>query len=285
MIRSRAALVGAILSMVCAEKNSAQESTLVRVGGRQVEVIQLGTGSPTLVLESGGGEDASQWKSILPELAKHTHVIAYSRAGFGKSDPTHTEAATPPSPQSTVRDLHELLQALGERAPVILAGHSWGGLLVRLYASTYPTEVAGLVLIDGTHESQFHRWQAVVPAFSFADTIRALTSKMPPLVRAMYNQLLDIQSAQRVDGMKPLADMPLAVITAVKPCPPEREFTCRDPRALAIWRDLHHEWFAQAGTGMHIVSAQTGHYVMNDQPGLVLQAVRFVLDQVRAAAR
>jgi len=281
MIRSRAALVCAILFMVSAEKTSAQESTLLRVGGRQVEVIQLGTGSPTLVLESGGGEDASQWKGILPELAKQTHVIAYSRAGFGRSDPTHTEAATPQSPQSTVRDLHELLQALGEGAPVVLAGHSWGGLLVRLYASTYPTEVAGLVLIDGTHESQFHRWQAVVPAFSFADTIRALTSKMPPLVRAMYNQLLDIQSAQRVDGMKPLADMPLAVITAVKPCPPNGDFPCRDTRALAVWRQLHDEWFARSTDGLHLVSSRTAHYVMNDQPSLITDAVRFVVGEVR----
>jgi pimeloyl-ACP methyl ester carboxylesterase len=95
MIRSKAALVCAIVFTVGAEKNSAQESTLVRVGGRRIEIIQLGTGSPTVVLESGGGEDASQWKGILPDLAKQTHVIAYSRAGFGKSDPTHAEAATP----------------------------------------------------------------------------------------------------------------------------------------------------------------------------------------------
>jgi pimeloyl-ACP methyl ester carboxylesterase len=99
----------------------------VRVAGRQVEVITLGTGKPTLVLESGGGESASQWKRILAKLAQQTHVIAYSRAGFGRSDPTGSA-----SPQASVRELHQLLQALGERAPVVIAGHSWGGLLARL---------------------------------------------------------------------------------------------------------------------------------------------------------
>jgi pimeloyl-ACP methyl ester carboxylesterase len=281
MICSRAALISVILSTASAEKNCAQEPTLVRVDGRQVEVIQLGTGSPTLVLESGGGEDASQWKSILPALAKETHVIAYSRAGFGKSDPARGEVAAP-SPQSSVRDLHQLLQVLGERAPVVLAGHSWGGLLARLYASTYPSEVAGLVLIDGTHESQFKRWQEVEPAFNFADSIRALTSKMPPRVRAMYEQLLEIQAAQRVDGMKPLVDMPLAVITAVKQCPPDGDFPCRSPRALAVWRQLHDEWFARSTDGLRLVSSGTAHYVMNDQPSLITTAVRFVVDEVRA---
>lgn len=283
MIRSRAALVCAVLSTVSAAKTSAQEPTLVSVAGRQVEVIQMGAGSPTLVLESGGGENASQWKSILPQLAKQTHVIAYSRAGFGKSDP-NTAAGTA-SPQASVRELHQLLQALGERAPVVLAGHSWGGLLARLYASTYPTEVAGLVLIDGTHESQFHRWQQLEPAFSFADTIRAWTSTMPPTVRAMYDQLLEVQLAQRVDGMKPLADMPLAVITALKPCPPEREWTCRDPRALAVWRQLHDEWFARSTNALRLVSARTTHYVMNDQPSLITAAVEFAVGAVRARPR
>jgi len=277
MIRSRTALACAILSTVSPAKNSAQEPRLVRVAGRQVEVIALGAGSPTLVLESGGGENASQWKSILPELAKQTHVIAYSRAGFGKSDPAGSV-----SPQASVRELHELLQALGERAPVVIAGHSWGGLLARLYASTYPTEVAGLVLIDGTHESQFHRWQDLEPAFSIVDTLRALTSKMPPTVRNMYDQLLEVQLAQRVDGMKPLADMPLAVITALKPCPPEREWTCRDPRALAVWRKLHDEWFARSTDALRLVSDRTTHYIMNDQPSLIAIAVEFVVREVRA---
>jgi pimeloyl-ACP methyl ester carboxylesterase len=257
---------------------SAQQSTLVSVAGRHVEVVRMGEGSPTLVLESGGGESAAQWNRILPELAKQTRVISYSRAGFGKSG----ASTRPGSAQLSVSELHQLLQALGETGPVVIAGHSWGGLLARLYASTFPTEVIGLVLIDGTHEAQYARWEMLNPALKIADSIRARASKAPPSARDLLEQVLSVEAAQRVDGMQPLRDLPLAVITAMKPCPPEREWTCRDPRALALWRQLHAEWSAQSTSSLHMVSARTGHYVMNDQPTLIVDGVRFVLDHVRA---
>lgn len=260
----------------------AQRSDTVSVGGRRVEVIRLGTGSPTLVLESGGGEGATEWNPVIADLAKLTRVVAYSRTGHGKSGPL----IGPGSPQRSVAELHELLGAIGESGPVIVAGHSWGGLLARLYASTYPAEVAGLVLIDATHEAQFLRWQAVNPAFAIADTIRAMVTMFPPAARIDFEQMLGVQDVQRVEGMKVLpSSLPLAVITALKPCAPQREFTCRDPRALAIWRGLHHEWFSQVSTGLHLVSAKTEHYVMNEQPDLILRAVGFVLEQAREQRR
>jgi pimeloyl-ACP methyl ester carboxylesterase len=241
----------------------------------------MGEGSPTLVLESGGGESASQWSRILPELAKQTRVIAYSRSGFGES----TAGTLPGSPQSTVAELHALLQVLGETGPFVLAGHSWGGLLARLYVSTFPTEVVGLVLIDGTHEAQYARWEALDPAFKFADFMRATVSQAPRATRDLVEQVLTVEAAQQVVGMKPIPDLPLAVITAMKPCQPEREWTCRDPRALAVSRELHDEWSARSTSSLRIVSARTGHYVMNDQPMLILDAIKFVLDQVRSIKR
>jgi pimeloyl-ACP methyl ester carboxylesterase len=256
---------------------AAQQSTLVSVAGRQVEVVRMGEGSPTLVLESGGGEAASQWARILPELATHTRVITYSRAGFGKSTPS----TLPGSPQLSVAELHQLLQALGESGPLILGGHSWGGLLVRLYASMFPTEVVGLVLIDGTHEAQFARYEAMKPGFKFADTIRSVVAKASPATRDVYEQAIRVGTEQKVEGMTPLRDLPLAVITALKPCPPQVDWTCSDPRVWPIWRQLHSEWSARSTASLHIVSAKTGHYVMNDQPSLIVDAVTFVLDQVR----
>lgn len=281
MKRLAIGLLGVILQLPMSAHQSVQESTLVSVGGRQVEVVQAGTGSPTLVLESGGGEGAAQWSGVLPELAKQTRVLAYSRAGFGRSAPS----TRPGSPQSSVLELHELLQTLGETGPLVLAGHSWGGLLSRLYVSTFPTRVAGLVLIDSTHESQFARWQLLKPSFEFAPTIRASLSGSPPELRALYEQVLAVQAAQRVEGMRPLPDVPLAVITAAKPCPPSREWTCRDPEAMAIKRQLHDEWAAASTSSLRIVSARTGHDVMNDQPLLIVDAVRFVLTEVRGATR
>jgi pimeloyl-ACP methyl ester carboxylesterase len=275
------ALSLAIVRQVSAQQVSAPPSpTLVSVAGRQVEVVQMGKGSPTLVMESGGGETAALWDGILPELAKQTRVISYSRAGFGRS----SASANPGSPQLSVSELHQLLQALGEKGPVVIAGHSWGGLLARLYASEFPEEVAGLVLIDGSHEAVFARWEAAKPGLKLADSIRAKASQLPANIRDISEQYLRVQAAQRVEGMKPLPDFPLAVITGLKPCPLESEWYCRDPKALEIWRQLHDEWAARSTSSLRIVSARTGHYVMYDQPQLIVDAVRFVLSQVRAKA-
>lgn len=282
MITSRVALAISLLGAVAPAATLAQRTDTVRVGARRVEVLRMGTGSPTLVLESGAGEGAEEWKGIIADLAQFTHVLAYSRSGHGRSSATPGTG----SPQASVAELHELLRTLGATGPVVLVGHSWGGLLARLYVSTYPGEVAGLVLIDGTHEAQFARWAPLNPAFKIMDSIRALLPTLSPSARGAYEQILAVQNAQQVSGMKSLpASLPVAVITALKPCAPQREFTCRDPRALAVWRALHDEWFTQATTGIRIVSAQTEHYVMNDQPQLILQAARFVLDQVRTTKR
>lgn len=282
MNMQRFALAVSLLAAIAPTVTLAQQTDTVRVGARRVEVLRMGTGSPTLVLESGAGEGAEEWKGIIADLAQFTQVVAYSRSGHGQS----SAASGPGSPQASVAELHELLGTLGTTGPIVLVGHSWGGLLARLYVSTYPSEVAGLVLVDGTHEAQFARWAPLNPAFKIIDSIRAIVPKLPPMARGDYEQILAVQNAQQVSGMKALpASLPVAVITALKPCAPQREFTCRDPRALAIWRGLHDEWFAQATNGIRIVSAKTEHYVMNDQPGLILQAARFVLEQTRLTKR
>jgi pimeloyl-ACP methyl ester carboxylesterase len=281
MARQVAALVFIALFAGSTGRASNEQSNLVTVGGRQVEVIQMGQGSPTLVLESGGGEAAAQWSELLPELAKQTHVIAYSRAGFGRSAPS----AIPGSPQLSVSELRALLEALGQTGPIVLAGHSWGALLARLYVSTVPDRVVGLVLIDGTHEAQQASWDQVNPGFPFAEFMRSQVSEAPNPARDIIEQFITVAGRQRVEGMRPLPDIPLAVITAVKPaCPPDVAWIC-SPAALRSWRDLHGEWVARSTSSLHIVSARTGHYVMNDQPSLIVHATRFVLEQVRAGTR
>lgn len=273
-------LVG-IVAVVDSTALAAQAPRIVQVGDRPVEVVAIGAGAPTLVLESAAGEGVSQWRGVLPDLAKHTRVVAYSRAGHGRSG----TSVEPVSPQTSVRELHELLAVLKERGPIVIAGHSWGGLLARLYVSTYPTDVAGIVLVDGTHENVWRRWEVLEPSFRIFDTVRAMIPKMPPATRGDFEQFLAVETDGRVDGMRPLPDMPLAVITAAKPCAPDREWVCRDARALRVTRELQSEWAARSTNSIHIVSAHTEHYVMNDQPDLIVTAVKFVLAEVRSSSR
>jgi pimeloyl-ACP methyl ester carboxylesterase len=245
-----------------------------------VEVQLLGSGTPLVVLEGGVGADAAAWNSVIAELAKITRVLAYSRSGHGRS----SSAPGDGSPAQAVRELHKLLKAVGNTSPVVIVGHSYGGILARLYASAYPNEVAGMVLVDATHESQFARWETLFPNLRIADLLQTGLDRAPPALRSDVQHMLAIERAQQVEGMTPLTNMPLAVITALRPCAPDREPTCRDPRALRVWRELHDEWFARSSNALRLVSDRTEHYVMTDQPDLVTRGVQFVVDQVRAGA-
>jgi len=123
----------------------------VNIGERALYLNCLGQGSPTVILEQGLGSTAEDFASIQPEVAKFTRVCSYNRAGLGKSDP----APIPRTCQDQVEDLHQLLYAAQISPPYVLVGHSWGGLNVQLYASQYPDEVAGMVLIDAVHEDRY----------------------------------------------------------------------------------------------------------------------------------
>jgi pimeloyl-ACP methyl ester carboxylesterase len=118
---------------------------LVDVGGRNLHIQCVGTGSPTVVLEAGLGEPSTIMAGwIAPTVAKDARVCVYDRAGKGWSDPAPDGA----DPLAVVTDLHTLLERHGETGPFVLAGHSSGGVYVQAYAATYPDDVAGLVLLD-----------------------------------------------------------------------------------------------------------------------------------------
>jgi pimeloyl-ACP methyl ester carboxylesterase len=126
---------------------------LVDVGGYKLHIQCVGAGSPTVILEAGQGGLSSDWIWIQPEIAKTTRVCAYDRAGVGWSEP----GPAPRDAQQIVRELHTLLENAQVPGPYLLAGHSYGGLYVRVYAATYPETVKGMVLIDAAHPDQWAR--------------------------------------------------------------------------------------------------------------------------------
>jgi len=103
---------------------------------------------PTVVLEAGAGDFSVDWSLVQPRVARFARVCSYDRAGSGWSD----LGPRPRTMHQIVWELHALLENAGERPPYVLVGHSYGGLLVRLYASTYPSEVAGMVLEESADE-------------------------------------------------------------------------------------------------------------------------------------
>ena len=129
---------------------------LVDVGGYRLHLLCTGSqtaGRPTVVLDASFPGTVSNWAWVQPELAKTTRVCAYDRAGLGWSDP----GPAPRDALSHARELHTLLQHAGVAGPYVLVGHSLGGLSVRMYADQYPDDVAGMVLIEGTHPDAWQR--------------------------------------------------------------------------------------------------------------------------------
>jgi len=118
------------------------------IGGRRLNMLCTGNGSPTVILEAGLLADLSAWRRVQPAIARHTRVCSYDRAGLGFSDP----AAPPRDASAIVRDLHALLRTAGIAPPYVLVGWSSGGLYTRLYQYRFPSEVVGLVEIDPDSE-------------------------------------------------------------------------------------------------------------------------------------
>ena len=131
---------------------------LIDIGGYRLHLHCTGQatdGAPTVVLEGGLGAPGLMWALVQPGLAEHTRVCSYDRAGYGWSEPA--PADFPRTARQLVEEFHDLLQQAGEMPPFLLVGHSFGGTLVRVYASAYPDDVSGLILVDARHEDFFER--------------------------------------------------------------------------------------------------------------------------------
>lgn len=278
----RAAIVGIVIG-AAPPVAAAQAHQLVDVGGYRLDVVRAGHGTPTVVFEAGLGDSLDDWASVWPTISRTTTVVAYSRAGLGRSDP-----ATNPRDRSARREvleLHTLLQRLGLRPPYVLVPRSYGSILARLYTSLWPNEVAGLVIVDGTHEQQVKRWGMIDSTYpeSFRVFFDSVLTTLPPdgAEAGETRETMRIQAAGTVDGLVPLPDIPIAVLTSMKSDPKAR-YVNATPRGHEVWRALHDEWFRRSTEGMHIETSRAGHSIQNDEPRLVIEAIRFVVDRVRA---
>jgi pimeloyl-ACP methyl ester carboxylesterase len=154
---------------------------LVDIGGYRLHLNSSGEGSPVVILESGTGGSCLDWSLIQPEVAKITRVCSYDRAGLGWSDTAPSDS--PRSAQVIVDELHTLLSIARVPAPYILVGHSLGGLTARLYTDCYPKQVAGIVMVDATHEDELSPrfpWEYVRGYDQYLQTMRTF-AKLAPL--------------------------------------------------------------------------------------------------------
>src|SRR5215207_7597931 len=143
------AVIGAIYQAIATQidqRTYPPPGEMVDVGTHSLHINCIGQGSPTVILESGLGTMSADWANVQPEVANTTRVCAYDRAGTGWSEP----GPEPRDSQQIARELHTLLGNAGIDDPYVLVGQSFGGLYVRMYASRYPKEVEGMVLVDAS---------------------------------------------------------------------------------------------------------------------------------------
>ncbi len=260
-------MIGAFATVALAASMSMQASVsdrLIDVGGLTLHVRCAGTRqapAPMVILEAGAGNSANTWKDVWAPIAGFARVCAYDRPGLGTSQQT----TQPRRPLDIIATLHGLLNAAGEQPPYVMAGHSWGGEIVRLYATRYPSEIVGLVLIDSSHEEQVKRFSAVAPAPPAASGARPGAG--PPPEQA------DLEAMGAELSKRPWrANIPLVVLTRTPPVA-----TDIDPRGR-IWQELQQELATRSPQAEHIIAGKSGHYIQNDEPALVFDAIRRVVD-------
>lgn len=269
-----------VLVAISAGSASGQTHALVSVGDHRLDVVRGGAGGPAVVFETGLADSLDVWLPMWRTMSEYTTVIAYSRAGFGRSETGSSDHSVP----AAARDLHELLHHLDVKPPYVLVARSYGSLIARLYTSLYPPDVAGIVLVDGTHEQQVERFGTVDSAYprqfrQYFDSV--LANLEPGAEAAETRETVAIQARGTVPGLRPLPDIPIAVLTSMK-SDEAAPYVNGTARGHEVWRALHDEWFRRSRNGIHIETTRSGHGIQDDEPALVAMAIRFVLDRVRA---
>ena len=241
-------------------------SMRVNVGGHRLAISCRGKGRPTVILESGAGWSSSAWVLLEPRIAKTTQVCSYDRAGVGASDPRR-----PPDPVPAVRvveELHILLAGAGISPPYVLGGWSLGGFFTRLYTKRYPTEVAGLVGVDGTPIGLPGDSWLNLPGQPPIDLIGG-----PGIRDSYYLAAAGAELAASPD----LGSRPLILLTHREEPPPAGAPADFE----ALWLQMQKR-VARLSTSSILVRAErAGHGIQLEAPGLTAEAFRQVITAVR----
>ena len=234
------------------------------VNDHELYLSCAGGPGPTVIFEAAIGGDHSLWP-IAERIRDKAYVCVYDRPGNGDSSVPNE----PMTARADVADLHELLEVADIPRPVVMVGHSYGGLIAWMEAVEHPDEVAGVVLIDASHPDQYARWDAVMTDDQ-REQLREGLANFP-----WVNFPASLQEA--ADEYGSLPPVPLTVITGAN----VDESACDDglpcEEMHTIWLELQDEYASLRPDARH-VEASTGHYVQDDDPDLVVDEILKLLD-------
>ena len=267
------------------------------MNGRQVYVRCAGEGSPTVILQAG--HISLTWMSVFSKISELTRVCTYDRPGYGWSEP----ASSPRTAETMVQELRMLLQAADIKPPYVLVGHSFGGLLMQLYATRFPDDFEGIVLVDSSHPDQVHRTSDLQGLDTIAKALKILgplglarmvlrvapagdpTSRDSAVIDLerellMTNRTLRTIAAessamrqsllQVADSSVDLGDKPLVVLTQGR-------------RRPEFWYQMQEDLSRLSRSSDWQVVDDAGHFIHHDRPDVVVDAIRRVLGQVEVS--
>ena len=255
------------------DPDSLAEGGLVDVGGYRLWVRRAGTGSPTVVFESGGGDNSSVWSSVEPEVRRRSSVATflYDRAGLGRSEPK----SGPYRIDDEVTALRRALDARAIDGPLVLVAHSYGAFVSLLTAETDP-RVAGLVLVDGNLPGFFDDPQVERLLARLPPHIDELRRRMPDLSRVMVPITLALpETARRVRASTLPLSLPVVDLVA------ERTWV-EAPAEVDAMRRAHAAFVAASPAREAVAARESGHYIMRERPELVVKATTRLIERVRA---
>jgi pimeloyl-ACP methyl ester carboxylesterase len=276
---------------------------LVDVGGYKMHINCTGEGSPVVILDAGLGDSYISWRKVQSPMSQLTRVCSYDRAGLGYSESSPNERTG----KVFAEELHTLLHNAGITGPIILVGHSMGGYDVRLFASRYRDDVAGMVLVDASHPEQRKRFP---PALNDLDAgwirdeeflefamplgiprllgfcghdviVRAAECNFRNAREAVAELKTFPESAAQTATTGGLGSLPLVVLSH-DPSTPQPDL----PEDLVkptndAWQQMQTELAHLSTRGTQVIAKNSGHYIQQDRPDVVIDGVRSVVDQVR----
>jgi len=268
---------------------------MVDVGGYRLHLNCTGSGSPTVVIESGWGDMSAAWGWVQPAVAKTTRICTYDRAGMGWSE----ASPQPRTAREFAKELHTLLVKANEPGPYVLVGHSLGGYTVRVYAHDYPAEVAGLVLIDPQNlsasdvatpkpapkpgETSLPVWMARIGVMRLLAGPLGSIQNLPEGDKQAYTAsavttrstqtLLDegmgiSEGGAQARAVTTLGALPLIVLSRGKDM--DADSAASQARYLKL-----------STNSQHLIADQSGHRIMIDRPEAAVAAIVKMVEQLR----
>ena len=298
------ACVGAIYEALSRSRERAlyqPPGKLIDIGGYRLHLYCSGEGGPTVVLDYGLEGSYLDWYRVQPEIAGFTRVCSYDRGGYGWSDPS----PKPRLPSVMVEELHTLLAQAGERPPYLVVGHSFGGFDALMFAHKYREEVAGVVVVDGSHPDEWlpfpwrsrlwyrvmemtmplglprwRRWCGTRPPEIAA--IKQAISCRSQVRRTAYRQRSAFAAgATEVRNLGTLGDLPLVVIARDADRPPadpmDRLFSQREKQ----WNTLQQKLVELSRDATFIVAKGSGHDVPLQRPDVIAAVVQTMVEKVK----